>query len=159
MNKPRIYVESSIPSACYTSRTAPKMLERRDTTHRWWKEALESCELVTSAAVVREVVRGRSRHVHARLAMIGSLQFLPVTDAAMDTARLYVRRRIMPADPYEDALHLALASHHNCDALVTWNYRHLANPNKFAQIRRINVECGLTIPALVTPAQLLGGET
>lgn len=134
------------------------MAKRRETTRRWWEEAIESCELVSSAAVIREVVRGMSRHVHARLAMIGSLTLLEVRPEAVETARLYVRLRIMPADPYEDALHLALASHHNCDALVTWNYQHLANANKFAQIRRINVEMGLPVPAIVTPEQLLGGE-
>lgn len=134
------------------------MARRREQTRQWWSEAIESCDLVSSAAVIREVVRGTSRHVHARLAMIGSLTLLEVKPAAVATARIYVRHRIMPADPYEDALHLALASHHNCDALVTWNYKHLANPNKFDQIRRINMESGLCIPAIVTPEQLLGGE-
>jgi predicted nucleic acid-binding protein len=158
MPRRRIYVETSIPSAYYTSRTAPDMVQRRDITRRWWREAIESCELVCSAAVVRELVNGTSRHVHARLTLIGSLEFLRVTDAAMETAELYVRHRIMPADPHEDALHLALASHHKCDAVVTWNCRHLANPNKFNQIRRINVNAGLFVPAIVTPQQLLGGE-
>lgn len=158
MQRPRIYVESTIPSAYYTSRTTPEMVERRDTTRRWWRKAIESCELVTSAAVIREVVNGTSKHVYSRLALIGTLPFLEVTDAAVETAKLYVRYKIMPADPYEDALHLALASHHRCHALVTWDYRHLANRNKFNQIRRINVECGLFVPEIVTPRQLLGGE-
>lgn len=65
----------------------------------------------------------------------------------------------MPADPHEDALHLALASHHIFDVLVTWNFRHLANRNKFDRIRRINAELGLFVPAILTPDQLLGGET
>jgi predicted nucleic acid-binding protein len=134
------------------------MAKRRDETRRWWKKASESCELVSSAAVIRELVNGMSRHVHARLALIGSLPFLDVTPAALATAELYVQRRIMPADPYEDALHLALASHHICDVLATWNFRHLANSNKFNQIRRINVESGLFVPAILTPEQLLGGE-
>jgi predicted nucleic acid-binding protein len=152
-------VETTIPSACYTNRTAPEMVKRRDTTREWWEEASASCELASSAAVIRELVNGMSRHVHPRLALIGGLPFLEVTPAALATARLYVQRRIMPADPYEDALHLALASHHNCDVLATWNFRHLANPNKFNQIRRINLEGGLFVPAILTPEQLLGGET
>lgn len=158
MHTPRIYVESSIPSAYYTSRSAPDMIERRDITRAWWKEAIESCELVSSAAVIREVVNGTSRHVHDRLRMIGTLRFLKVEPEALKTAELYVRHKVMPADPYEDALHLALASHHECDALVTWNYRHLANPNKFNQIRRIDERAGLFLPRLATPKQLLGGE-
>ena len=57
-----------------------------------------------------------------------------------------------------DALHLALASYHKCDFLVTWNCRHLANANKFGHIRRVNTMLGLFVPALVTPLELFGGS-
>src|SRR5712691_1000632 len=33
---------------------------------------------------------------------------------------------VMPADPAGDALHLAIASFHKCDFLLTWNCQHLA---------------------------------
>ncbi len=64
----------------------------------------------------------------------------------------------MPADPSGDALHLALASYHECDFLLTWNCQHLANANKFQHIRIINVMLGLHVPSLVTPLELLAGE-
>jgi len=62
----------------------------------------------------------------------------------------------MPADPVGDALHLAVASNHKCDFILTWNCRHLANANKFARIRRVNGMLGLFVPSLVTPLELLG---
>jgi hypothetical protein len=62
----------------------------------------------------------------------------------------------MPADPAGDALHLALASYHKCDFLVTWNCQHLANANKFGHLRRVNGMLGLYVPVLATPLQLLG---
>ena len=62
----------------------------------------------------------------------------------------------MPQNPVGDALHLALASYHKCDYLLTWNCKHLANPNKFQRIRFVNTALGLYIPALVTPNQLVG---
>ena len=62
----------------------------------------------------------------------------------------------MPADPYGDTLHLALALFHRC-AFVTWNCRHLANASKFGHIRRIDVLLGLFVGALVTPLELIGG--
>jgi hypothetical protein len=64
----------------------------------------------------------------------------------------------MPRDPTGDALHLALASYHKCDFLLTWNCSHLANANKFMHIRRINTMIGLYVPILVTPLEMLGGE-
>ena len=62
----------------------------------------------------------------------------------------------MPAKPHGDALHLALASYHKCDFLVTWNCVHLANAKKFDHIRIINNRLGLFVPTLVTPLELLG---
>ena len=64
----------------------------------------------------------------------------------------------MPDDPVGDALHLAIASYHKCDFLLTWNCRHLANANKFGHIRRVNTLLGLYVPLLVTPLELLGGK-
>jgi hypothetical protein len=64
----------------------------------------------------------------------------------------------MPNNPVGDALHLALASFHKFDYLLTWNCEHLANANKFAHIRRINMLLDLHVPTLATPLELLGGE-
>jgi hypothetical protein len=64
----------------------------------------------------------------------------------------------MPNNPVGDALHLALASYHKCDFLLTWNCKHLANANKFHHIRRVNTILGLYAPLLVTPLELLGDE-
>ena len=64
----------------------------------------------------------------------------------------------MPRDPAGDALHLALASYHKCDFLLTWNCQHLANANKFGHIRRVNTLLGLFVPDLVTPLELLGED-
>ena len=55
--------------------------------------------------------------------------------------------------PHAD--HLALASFYNCDMLVTWNCRHLANANKTDHIRRVNALLGLRTPLLVTPLELM----
>ena len=62
----------------------------------------------------------------------------------------------MPENPLGDALHLAVASYHKCDFLLTWNCDHLANANKFGHIKRINTILGLYVPALITPLELLG---
>ncbi len=64
----------------------------------------------------------------------------------------------MPADLLGDALHLALASSHRSDFLVTWSCRHLANANRFGHIRRVNAALGLYDPSLVTPLEVLGAS-
>ncbi len=81
-----------------------------------------------------------------------------MNDAVAEAVDAYIARHVMPHDPGGDALHLAAASFHRCDFLVTWNCRHLANANKFGHIRRVNDILGLGNPALVTPLELLNED-
>jgi predicted nucleic acid-binding protein len=155
MPKPRIYVETTIPSACHTSRTDPKMVMWRATTRKWWQSARHSCELLVSDPVLKELGRGRPEEAALRLALVKDLDVLVPSDDIRRTANLYVQHRLMPDDPEGDALHLAIASHHHCDVLVTWNYHHLANLNKLDRIKRLNENRGLFVPRISTPLDLL----
>ena len=92
------------------------------------------------------------------LALVARLPLLAIDPGVTEIVETYIRHKVMPADPGGDALHLALASFHKCDFLVTWNCLHLANANKFGHIRRVNTLLGLFVPALVTPLELLGGS-
>jgi len=65
------------------------------------------------------------------------------------------RHKVMPIEASADADHLALATFHRCDMLVTWNCQHIADAHKFPHIRRINALLGYETPQLVTPLELL----
>jgi hypothetical protein len=75
-----------------------------------------------------------------------------------EIARIYIERLLMPQNAAGDALHLALVSYHGIEVLLTWNCRHLANPNKFGHINKVNDEFKLKIPLLTTPLNYLSEE-
>jgi predicted nucleic acid-binding protein len=156
MGLPRAYVETTIPSFYHEVRTAPAIIARREWTRQWWSIGSSRYELVTSPAVLDELASGPSDRVADWLDLVGHLPVLSVTPAVADIVQAYLNHKVMPADPAGDALHLALASYHKCDFLVTWNCQHLANANKFGHIRRVNTLLGLFVPAIVTPLELLG---
>lgn len=156
MSRPRVYVETTIPSFFHEARTSPDIVARRDWTRQWWETALERYELVTSPAVLDELAGGLPERGALRLELVRALPLLPIEPAILEIVQAYIRYKLMPADPGGDAMHLALASFHKCDFLVTWNCNHLANANKFGHIRRVNTMLGLFVPALVTPLELLG---
>lgn len=153
--RPRVYVETTVPSFYYEARQEPEMVARRDWTRQWWERAITECELVTSVPVVDEIERGDFPSRDECLRLIAQLPLLAVEPAVLEIVQTYITRRVMPRDPVGDALHLALASHHRCDFLATWNCKHLANASKFAHIRRVNTLLGLFVPSLVTPLELL----
>ncbi len=92
------------------------------------------------------------------LSLISDYPILPTEEAIGEIVEAYIARGVMPKDPAGDALHLAMASFHRCDFLLTWNCQHLANANKFDHIRRVNTLLGLFIPILTTPFELLSWE-
>lgn len=153
-----VYIETSIPSFFYEARAEPDMVARREWTRQWWAAAKERYDLVTSPAVIDELERGDYPSRADCLKLVDRLEILEITPAVLDVVDTYISRHVMPADPAGDALHLAVASVHRCDFLVTWNCRHLANANKFGHIRRVNTLLGLYVPTLVTPLELLEDE-
>lgn len=132
------------------------MVARREWTRQWWEIANCSYVLVTSVAVLEELSQGDYPNQDAVLDLVSTLPLVPVAPAIAEIVQTYIQHHVMPRDPTGDALHLALASFHKCDFLLTWNCQHLANANKFGHIRRINTLLGLYVPALVTPLELLG---
>src|SRR5437868_3407384 len=155
MGRPLVYVETTIPSFYHERRTTPEIVARRTWTRQWWDVAAGSFELATSPAVVEELSHGPADRRQEWLALIQDLPLLQVEPAVLEVVQAYMAHKLMPAGLGGDALHLALASYHKCDFLVTWNCAHLANANKFGHIRRVNTLLGLFVPTLATPLELL----
>jgi len=124
-------------------------------TRQWWDRNLHRYAVVTSEAVLDELARGDYPHKQEAQNLMAEIPLVPITAAIMEIVDAYVAHKVMPADPRGDALHLAVASFHKADFLLTWNCNHIANPNKFDHIRRVNTILGLFTPELVTPFALL----
>ena len=150
------YLETTFFSFYFDARPAPAIVAMRDWTRQFWEAHSGGYHFFTSPAVLDELRKGDLPHKQSAL---GLALTVPVLLGGIEVAgimRSYVEHRLMPKDPAGDALHLALASFHNCDYLVTWNCRDLANANKFGHIREINRLLGLKTPDMVTPLELLG---
>jgi predicted nucleic acid-binding protein len=154
--KPVVYIETSIPSFYYEIRLEPAMVARKMWTNTWWDQHRAHYALVTSAAVLEELEDGDYPHKDEVIALLDDVPFVPIEPAIQDIVETYIQHRLMPNDPVGDALHLAVASFHKCEFLLTWNCMHLANANKFGHIRRINTRLGLYVPILTTPELLIG---
>ena len=149
-----VYIETSIPSFYHETREEPEMVARRHWTRRWWDQCASRYDLVTSDGVVAELQQGEYETQAASVDLVTGLPQLEVVDDIADIIEVYLSNHLMPKERLGDALHLALASYHKCDFLLTWNCTHIANANKFEHIRIINTRLGLFVPMLVTPMQL-----
>lgn len=153
-----IYVETTIPSFYFETRPELEVQIRRQWTREWWDSPKLDQRLVTSFITIQELEDIPGPRRDDALNLVRPLRLLEYTDEVADIVRVYLEHKLMPQEVMGDADHLALASYHKCDMLVTWNCRHLANANKLGHVRRVNALLGLETPLLVTPLELLGKE-
>jgi hypothetical protein len=152
------YIETSIPSFYYDTRTSVQAQAMREWTRKWWHKPWKNAIFLVGAPVIAELLRASSPKSENALRLIKDLLVLNYDEAIDEIVETYINHRLMPYEAMGDAAHLALASFHKCDFLVTWNCKHIANPNKFDHIHRINGMLDLFTPKLVTPFQLLEGD-
>jgi hypothetical protein len=153
----RVYIETTIPSLYHTLRTDPESVARMRWTRQWWAEFEPQFDLVTSPAVILELQQGSTGKTEDRVRLVSGLRLLDITDEIEGIVAEYIERLVMPSDPGGDALHLAITSFYRLDVLLTWNCRHLANPNKMEHIEAVNRELGLPMPLITTPLNYVGG--
>ncbi|MBD1210006.1 MAG: type II toxin-antitoxin system VapC family toxin [Ignavibacteria bacterium] len=158
--KPKVYIETSIPSFYFETRTNAEAIARRNWTHEWWNNERRNYDVWTSPAVLDELRRGNYDPIKKSdcLDLLSNTALLRIEADIALIVDTYIRHKVMPANAGGDALHLAIASWHKCDILLTWNCKHIANANKTPHIRQINTLLGLYTPQLITPLELLGIE-
>ena len=153
--KPSLYLETSVIGA-YLDNGEPF---RRDLTIRWWEHEMKDYRTVISELVTREIERIAEPHKSSYLNLIAPLENVELTDEAAILADGYVSRGIFHRKYIADAMHVAIASYHKIDYLVTWNFGHLANVRRQARIRLFNTAAGFYVPMIVTPEFLVSEAT
>jgi predicted nucleic acid-binding protein len=149
--KQSLYLETSVVGA-YLDNGEPF---RRDLTIRWWEHELHEYRPFITPLVQRELERVSEPHRTGYLNLIKPLEQLEMVDEAAILAEGYISRGIFSRKYIADALHVALASVHKIDYLVTWNFGHLASVRKQARIKLFNTAAGFFVPMIVTPEFLV----
>ncbi len=148
--KLRIYLDTSVISAYFDERAPDRMAE----TRLFWAK-LGQVEVSTSVLVREELER--TPDPERRAAMLRLLQDTrqaEVTAEAHDLARAYLRRGLFTPAMYGDALHLAVAVLTRHDMLISWNFRHLVNRRKRAEVTEANVALDLPAIEILSPPEL-----
>jgi predicted nucleic acid-binding protein len=84
--------------------------------------------------------------------------FLPnLAFPAFTRRSLIIKDTIIPEKASTDALHIAVATRHGIDFLLTWNCTHIANAEIMRMVDRVMENHGFEMPVICTPDELMGG--
>jgi hypothetical protein len=153
----RIYIESTIPSYV-VARPARDLIQaaHQQLTRDWWDLQREKHELFTSQVVLDEIGSGEAAMASQRIELMAEITLLDLTDEANALTKQILGSGLLPATADRDAAHIALATVHEMDILLSWNCRHIANAAIQARLRKLADASGFTLPVLCTPDELMG---
>ncbi len=153
----RVYIETTIPSYL-AAQPARDLLQaaRQQLTRDWWEFDRERYELCTSEVVLDEAHACNSEFARLRMEYLVEIPVLTMADAAKNLAKSIMSANVLPQRATRDAFHIAIATAHGVDFLLTWNCRHIANPSIIRQLQKIAGSLDLELPVLCTPEGLRG---
>ncbi len=156
--KRKVYIETFVISYL-TVRPSKTILgaAHQQLTQSWWEKCFEY-DLCVSQSVWQECAAGNPDAAERRLAALKGLDILMVTEEMIALAEALISERLIPAKAIEDSLHIAIATLHHVDFLLTWNCRHIANPVIQEGIAEYLEQQTLFLPIICTPEELTGGN-
>jgi hypothetical protein len=157
--KPRIYIETTIPSylTAWPSRDLVRAAHQQ-ITRDWWDKRRIEFEMYISQVVLRECQAGDPAAAADRLRILQHLPMLEQTEAATPLAQALVDHVPLPERAAVDALHVAIAAVPGMDYLLTWNCTHIANARLREPIETVCRANRYEPPAICTPDELLAEE-
>jgi hypothetical protein len=155
--KEAVYIETSVVSY-FTSRPSRDIivLAHQEITRQWWPKAVQRFDVFISEVVVEEAGAGDPGAAKMRLAELKDFQHLELNEKVEKMAQIYIEQLNIPQKAIRDAVHIAVASVHNIDYLVTWNCTHLANAQIIKRLIKINKRHSVRTPIICTPEELMG---
>lgn len=159
MAKPRLYLETTIPSylTAWPSRD-PEIAADQQTTKDWWQSRRQEFELFISEFVWTECAGGDAAAAKERLTALEEVPWLDDLPEIDELAAEFMSSGAMPERAATDALHIAFSAVHEMDYLLTWNCKHIFNGEIIKVVRRICHMRGYPFPDILTPKQLMGVE-
>lgn len=158
MRKPKLYLESSVWNYYYAD-DAP---EKRDITREFFKNVKEGLyDIYISPTVIEEIGRAEENKRRLLIELIRKYQpqMIEIDEETIELSKRYLEKGIIPARKVEDAVHVAVSTVYEIDALISWNYRHLANLRKKELIQSINLMEGYTkVLDIITPMEVISDE-
>jgi len=152
-----IYLDTSVLNFFFED----KDLEKANSTRELFREIRNGkFNAYISELVLREVgkTRGLKRERLLSLIKTYKIPWLEVTPECIDLTEKYMERKIFPSKYRDDGLHIAIATVHQIDVVVSWNLRHMVKLRTRREVKGINIVEGYKEIEICTPMEVIESD-
>jgi predicted nucleic acid-binding protein len=155
LRKLKLYIETSTINFSVSKQDA---YYRQKTVELFEAIKRGEFEAYTSDLVMQEINRTENaERLNELLDVVKelSLEELSVNEEIEELAKKYVEAELLPENYFDDALHIAIASYHEIDAIVTMNFEHMVKYKTKKGIPSVNLLAGYKSLEIISPAEVI----
>lgn len=153
VRKLKVYVDASVIGGCFDKEFAEWSNILFDEFIVGKKIAVISELVVEELSKARNSIRNKINDIDP-----SNLEVIFRNPEVDSLALQYIECGAVTTKYKEDALHIALATHHNIDVLVSWNFKHIITLNKILKYNAVNLSNGYRILEIRTPKEVISNE-
>jgi predicted nucleic acid-binding protein len=150
--KVRVYTDTSVYGGFYDE-------EYEHASRRFFDQVRAGRFILVTSDLVREEIADAPEEVRVLFSDLSKLAELSaIDDVVLSLRDAYLEAGIVGRKSLADALHVAAATVAGCDAIVSWNFRHIVHWEKIPLYNEINRANGYHEIAIHSPQEVTGYE-
>lgn len=145
----RFYLDTSVFGGCYDA-------EFSDGSNRLMDAVRAGrCVAVVSSVVLEELAPA-PQAVQAILNGLppDCLELAALTTEVEALRDAYIRHGVLTSKSLYDATHVALATYHRVDAIISWNFKHIVRFDRMRGYSGVNILMGYTALTIISPQEV-----
>jgi predicted nucleic acid-binding protein len=150
MTKQRIYIDTSVIGGYHDIEfaVATHLLFERIENREFdvFFSEVNEAELINASQKIKDV---------KNLIPHDCFHYIEMTDKIKTLAISYISENALGMASRNDAYHIALASLHKVDCLISWNFKHIVNFDKIKKFNAINTRFGYPLIDIRSPLEFL----
>lgn len=87
-----------------------------------------------------------------------SKEYIELGEEALFLSQKYIDEKAVPEKSLIDAQHIAMATTHRNDVLVSWNFKHIVNLKRIHLFNSTNLKYGYPIIEIRSPREAINNE-
>lgn len=149
----RIYIDTSVVGGYFDNEFAKS-------TKRFFAEVESGDFVLVISDILKAELLGAPDRVREFLNSFSGNRIEEVSrdKKALELADLYISEKVVGKTSLADCQHIATATLHKVDVLVSWNFKHIVNLARIRGYNSVNLKNGYQMLEIRTPAEVLDYE-
>ena len=149
----KIYVDTSVIGGMYDE-------EFEEYSNLFFQEVIKSHAQVVISSVLKQELEGAPAKVREFVGELPSESVIHIdlTAEAITLGMHYIEEEVVGPTSEADCFHIALATIHRCDLLVSWNFKHIVNVVRIRGYNGVNLINGYPTLEIRNPREAFDYE-